>query len=257
MKISKNRTERGDLTSVLQPDGRHASVLMPQVDPASPFSKSLAVLNDALGSATQIMNGDTQRYQPTALADSNRHTAVSLLGKPVVALQSVGQDERRATADATARAMAVDPATPATAPARARMAAKFDAADMSGKAILINNGSYEDLAALHENGAVFELPTELRQIATDRYMALRHVTKTGLQANFLQQPDARNPLATGPDVDAATAAALTAVAGLKARSEDIDTIAAVLRNVVSVVAVACDLSTDQAYALLTTGKVAA
>jgi hypothetical protein len=170
-------------------------------------------------------------------------------------LQSAAQDETQSIITATAVASTVDPATPATAPLRARTLAKWDAADLAGKAAMIKDSPVEGLAALQEGGALDELPPDLRSIATNRYMVQRHIAKTGLQANYQKQPDANNPLASGPDSDAATAAAQKAVDGLNGRSDDVDTVANVLRNIVTVASLATDLPPDHAYQLLTTGKI--
>ena len=86
-------------------------------------------------------------------------------------------------------------------------------------------------------------------------MIQRHIAKTGLQATFQKQPDANNPLAIGPDVDAATAAAQGAVDTLKNRSIAADDLADVLRDIVAVASLATDLPTDRAYKLLAVGNV--
>jgi hypothetical protein len=257
MQAATQTTDRGDLVNVMHEDGRRASVLLPKLDQASALSKPMASLHVAAGMFAGVVNNANSQFLPAARAQQLRSAAVNVLSKPFIALQSAGQDETQAINTATARATTVDPATSATAPIRARTMAKWDAADLPGKAAMINNLPTEGLAALHESGALDELPPDLGQIATDRYMLQRHIAKTGLQANFQKQPDANNPLATGPDINAATAAAQNAVDALKGRSDVVDGAANVLRNIVAVTSVATDLPTDQAYKLLTTGNIPA
>jgi hypothetical protein len=193
-------------------------VLLPTLTQGTALLKSMANLHTATEMFAGVVNNANSQFLPAARAQQLRSAAVNVLSKPFIALQSAGQDETQAINAATARATTVDPATTVTAPIRARTLAKWDAADIPGKAAMITNLSMEGLAALHESGELDELPSDLRKIATDRYMIQRHIAKTGLQANFQKQPDANNPLATGPDVEAATAAAQKAVDALKGRS---------------------------------------
>jgi hypothetical protein len=254
MQAGKQTTDRGDLVNVQHEDGRRASVLLPTFEQGSPFSKPAANLHAATEMFASVVNNANSQFLPAARAEQLRSAAVNVLSKPFIALQSAGQDERQAIASATARATTVDPATPATAPIRARTLTKWDAADVSGKAAMINNLPIEGLAALHESGALDDVHPDLRNIATNNYMAQRHIAKVGLQAHFQKQPDANNPLATGPDVDAATAAAQDAIDTLKGRSSAVDDAANVLRNVVTVASLATDLPIDSTYKLLTTGN---
>ena len=214
-------------------------------------------MNVAAGAFAGVVNNANSQFLPAARAKHLQSAVVNVLSRPFTALQSGGQDEKQAINTATARATTVDPATPATAHVRARTLAKWDAADIPGKAAMINNLPIEGLAAIHESGALDEVPADLRKVASDRYMIQRHIAKTGMQADFQKQPDANNPLATGPDVDAATAAAQKAVDTLKDRSDVVDDAANVLRNIVTVASLATDLPIDHAYKLLTTGNITA
>jgi hypothetical protein len=198
-----------------------------------------------------VVNKANSQFLPAARAKNLQSAVVNVLKAPFTALQSAGQDEKQAINTATARATTVDPATPATAHVRARTLAKWDAADIPGKATMVANLPVEGVAALHESGALDEALPDLQKVATDRYMIERHIAKTGLQANFQKQPDANNPLATGPDVEAATSAAQSAVDTLKDRSNAVDDVENVLRNIVAIVAIATDLPIPDAYKLLT------
>jgi hypothetical protein len=204
-----------------------------------------------------VVNSANSQFLPAARAKHLQSAVVNVLSKPFTALQSGGQDEKRAIDTATANARTVDPATPANALIRARTLAAWDTADLSGKATMINHLPMEGLAALIESDALNELQIDLSKIATDRYMIMRHIAKAGLQATFQQRADANNPLATGPDVEAATACAQEALDAFNGRSELVNDVANVLRNMVIVAALATELPTDRAYQLLTTGNIAA
>jgi hypothetical protein len=257
MQASKQTTDRGDLLNILHEDGRRFSMLLPTFDQGSPLSKPAANLHVAVGVLPGIINKADSDLRPAARAQHLQSAVVNVLSKPFIALQSAGQGERQVINSAKALATTVDPATPATAPIRVRTMAKWDAANLSGKAAMINNLPVEGLAAIHESGAVDELPPDLRKIATDRYMIQRHIAKTGLQADFQKKADANNPLATGPDVDAATADAQKAVDGLNARSDVVENVADVLRNIVTAASLATDLPIDRVYKILASGNVAA
>lgn len=257
MQAGKQTTDRGDLVNVLHEDGRRASVLLPKFDRASPLSRPAANLHASTEMFAGVVNNANDQFLPVARGRQLRSAAVNVLSKPFVALQSAGQEEKQAIDTATMRAMTVDPATPATAPIRARTLSRWDAADVSTKAAMLNHLPVEGLAALHESGALDDVPSDLRTIACDRYMVQRHIVKTRLQANFQKLPDVNNPLATGPDVEAAAAAAQKALDALKDRLDAVDRVADLLRNVVAVASIATDLPVDRAYSLLVDSNAAA
>jgi hypothetical protein len=175
----------------------------------------------------------------------------NVLRKPFTEFQNVAIGEKQAIAKTTAVAMAVDAPTLSTSAIRAQANLLFNGADLAGQTALTQTFSLEQMAGIIESGAIDQLPTDLAQIAKDRYMVLRHIAVTGLQSQFQRQPTANDPTACGADVDAAMADAQQALDALKARGANVDAAANVLRDATVVVAVACDLSTDQAFALLT------
>lgn len=77
-----------------------------------------------------------------------------------------------------------------------------------------------------------------------------------IPSKLLSEPPSRACGRTNA-ADAATAAAQIAVDTLKGRLNDVDDAANVLRNVVTVTALATDLPIDSAYKLLTTGNITA
>jgi len=257
MQAATQTIDRGTLVNLLHEDGRRATALLPSFGEGSVFAKSVANMTVAAEMFSGIVVNANSQFLPAARDKQLQSAVVNVLSKPFAALVSAGQDETQAINRARAVATAVDPATPVTAPVRARTMVRWDAATGPDKAVMVNTAGYENLAGLIESGALDEIHPDLRKIAKDRYMVLRHVAKTGLQANFQQQPTSNNPIAIGPDVEAATQAAQNALDGLNDRLAAVDDIARFLRNIVIIVSIAIGLPTERAYQLLVTGKVPA
>ena len=81
--------------------------------------------------------------------------------------------------------------------------------------------------------------------------------KSGLQSDYQLQPTLENPLATGPDLQAAERAANEALGRLRKRSELTNDLTDTVRGLVSLVALMCEMDTGKAFTFLTTGKVPA
>ncbi|TFV35672.1 hypothetical protein E4K66_25475 [Bradyrhizobium frederickii] len=253
MQASQQNIEGGVLTNIAHEDGRHVSAIMPDFAPNSPLSKSMANLAAAQQNFAANINVANSQFLPEARATHLQAAARNVIAKPFAAAQAAAQDEARAINAAKARALTVDPATEATAPIRSRGLAQWDAAEtIADKAALVQKLPYEGLAALIQSGVLNETPDDIRKIALDRYMLERHISLTGLQANFQKQPTADDPIATGPDIEAATNAAQRALDTLNARSESIDDARTALQSTVTMVALATELNLDQAFSLIAT-----
>jgi hypothetical protein len=163
--------------------------------------------------------------------------------------------EGRAAAAAAANAAAVDPGNP---PLRAQTRDRFDGMDASGQATFAQRASLEELAAIKEAGRSYfaNTPDPVWQIIEDNYNIKRHIARSGLQADFQRRPDANDPVAYGPDEDAALNAARNSLDALRARTATVDAVRNTVQSIIDVVAVATDLSHDEAWKLLTTGKAA-
>lgn len=255
MKAGKIVNERGLVVNVMHEDGRTGTAFLPTIA-TGPLAKPMADITVAMDMFPANVNTADQRLKPDARAEHLQAAVVNVLSKPWRALQGAGQDETRILTSAKARLLTVDPETPANAHLRARTLKRWDAADITARARMINDLAYEGLAALIVSGALDDVPAELRGIAEDRYMVMRHIYLSGLQANFQKIPDFDSPLATGPDVEAATKAAELAFDDHKARLDDIDAVRRTLQNVVTIAAIVCDLKMDVAFNLLVTGKAA-
>ncbi|WP_456670432.1 hypothetical protein [Bradyrhizobium sp. USDA 3240] len=220
------------------------------------FETLIAALVTALALFGQNVSVAVAQFLPNVVSSHIRAAVVNVLSQAFKALQKAGIAEAVAVAKDWAMALTVDPATIATEAVRARATALMDGTDIAGKARLLQGFNEQQLAGTIEVGILDDLPLDIATMARERYVVLRHIRLAGLQADYALSPSADAPLATGPDPESAMAAAKASVARLKQRSVNIDTVATVLNNVVSVVAVSCECTRDQAYSLLTTGKIA-
>jgi hypothetical protein len=220
------------------------------------FETLIAALVTALALFGQNVRTAVGQFLPNVVSSHIRAAVINvLLSQAFKNLQKAGIAEAVAVAKAWATALTIDPATIATAAVRARATTLMDGTDIAGKASLLQNFNEQQLAGVMEVGMLDDLPQEIATAGRERYVVLRHVRLTGLQADYARTPSADFPLASGPDMDAAIMAAKASVAELKQRSKNIDMVSTVLNNVVSVVAIAGECHRDQAYSLLTTGKI--
>ncbi|CCV06709.1 hypothetical protein MESS2_350081 [Mesorhizobium metallidurans STM 2683] len=257
MKSSLARTDRATILSVGHEDGRNAVAALPSdlTAPESPVASQAARLTSAMGSFNDNIAGNAARFQPDARGTANREAAAKILAAPFQDLIGGGIAEGRAAAAAAANATAVDPGN---APLRAQTRDRFIAKDTAGQAAFAQRASLEELAALMEAGRSYfdATPDPVWQIVEDQYAIKRHIARSGLQADFQRRPDANNPMAFGADEAAAMDAARNSLDALRNRVTTVDAVRNTVQSIIDVVAVATDLSRDQAYWLLTTGKVA-
>jgi hypothetical protein len=245
-------TPRGPIQLVVEDaTGLRASVFNRQFPAGSPLAVKGNVLYVASGDYGLSLNTAASTLLPTVIASHARVAARNILRTPFMAFMAAGQAEGQKVAKATIEAMSVVPATLATRPIRDRAIKQWDAMDNAGKARAITEWPLEKLAALVEVSALETLDDSLATIARDRYMILRHIEKTGLSAGFAKKPNAQNPLVFGVDDDAAYAASETSLNRLKSDIADIENATAVLRDVTTMVALSCETTIDNAFAILT------
>lgn len=256
MRANKTTNTHGLVVNVSHEDGHRVAIAFVPIIPEGPFAKAIATMTVALDGFPDTINEADSRLKPEARANYLKSSVARLLSKPFLALQSDGQDETRNLAAAKVRLLSVDPETPASAPVRSRTLKQWDATDVAGKARIVSTVNYEGLQALIASGALEDVPADLRMIAENRAMAQRHIKMAGLQANYQMQPTADDPIATGPDVDAVMRAAEEQLGQFTKRQDDIDAVRKTLQNVITVAAIATDLTMDAAFNLLVTGKVA-
>ncbi|MGX5828705.1 hypothetical protein [Mesorhizobium sp. 43Arga] len=222
----------------------------------SPLASQATGVVTALKAFGENVAFSAAKYQPAARNDANRKAAADIMAKPFQAFTSAGIAEGRAAAAANATALGVDPGN---APLRAQTRDRFDAMDTAGQAAFAQRASVEELAALMEAGRSYfaNTPDPVWQMIEDQYSIKRHIARTGLQADFQRQPDPNDPVAFGADENAAMDASRKSLAALRARSGTVDAVRSTAQSIIDVVAVATDLTRDEAWKLLTTGKTAA
>jgi hypothetical protein len=244
---------RATITNIVDDQtGRRATAMVSNFPDGSPLSKAAALASVALGNFAGNVQVTVSQFRDEVVPQNLRVAAINGLSKPFVGLQSAAIAEQQAIDKAMAVASTVDPASsPGAQSIRDRAVRLFEGMDIAGRAGFLQDCSMEQLAGILETGAIDDVPADMAAVAKERWIVARHVQRTGLQAGYQRQPGANDPLASGPDVDAALAASRASLDVLKARGEDVVAAANTLRGVTTVVALATDLSVDQAFALLT------
>lgn len=257
MEMKQADTSRGTIFTLSHEDGRNVVVHIPSLEQGSALSKAVANLAARLGDMTGVVNNADTQFKATARAEQLRAGVANVVSKTFAATQIDGRKESQQIATARAIAMSVDPATSATGHIRQRALARWDACKTVGdKGSLIDGLSTEGLAALIETDAYRDVPAEMQKLITEKYILKRHIDRTGLQSDYPSQPDVSEPLRTGPNVDAAMAAARKAVSTLNTRADTVANVSDTLRATVDLVALCTDLPRDQAYNLLVSGNAA-
>lgn len=258
MEMKQANTGRGIAFTGSHEDGmRNVVVHAPSLDQGTPMSKAVANLTARLADFAAVVGVADAQYKANARADHLKAASVNVLSKAFTDAQGDGRKESQQIATARAVAMSVDPATPATAHIRQRALARWDACKTVGdKGSLIDGLSTEGLAALIETDAYRDVPAEMQKLITEKYILKRHIDRTGLQSDYPSQPDFTDPLRTGPNVDAAMAAARKAVNTLNTRADTVANVSNMLSATVDLVALCTDLPRNQAYNLLVSGNAA-
>jgi hypothetical protein len=230
--------------------GTRAAVFIQQFsDPA--MAKAAASLAVALDNFAGSVRVNASQFRDEVIPQNNRAAVINGgLRKAFMVFRDTTVAFQQVTAKATALAMTPVPTTIGNQMIRARAVKQFDAADIAGRATMIQNFTLERLSGLVEAGCLDQLADDLATVARDRFMILAHIARTGLAANFPRVPTPSDPIASGSDSDAAMAAAKASLDELKARAADVDAAAQVLRNVITAVALMCEISTDSAFVLL-------
>ncbi|MER9170405.1 hypothetical protein NKI12_24090 [Mesorhizobium australicum] len=257
MKSSLASTDRATILSVGHEDGRNAvaAVSSDLTASTSPVASQAARVVAAMGSYNEHVSANAARFQTEARNAANRKDAADIMASPVQGLIGAGIAEGRAAAAANANAAAVDPGN---APLRAQTRDRFVAMDAAGQAAFAQRASLEETSALMEAGRSYfaATPDPVWQMVEDRHILQRHIARTGLQADHQRKPDMGDPVAFGPDENAALAASKEALSNLRDRSATVDAVRSAVQSIIDVVAVATDLPRADAYALLTATKAA-
>ncbi|WP_354136540.1 hypothetical protein [Bradyrhizobium sp. LB11.1] len=246
------------MSSVVNTDtGARAGALFRDDFPPE-ISKPVAALLAAEEGFGGIMNNNAATLLPTVVDQHNRVAVVNTLRAPFGAVQAALIGYGQVTAKAQIEAMSVTPANASNQPIRNRAVLAFENAGLPDKARMLNEFSFQQLAGLVEAGCldnvpgtVNSLPDDVVSIGKDRYMLFNHAAKTGMAADHPLKPSADFPAQFGVDEAAVLADAQTGLNNLKARSRHFANGTQLLRDVITVVTVACNVNTNDAFALLT------
>lgn len=252
MKATLTTTDRATVLTVGHEDGRSATAAFASSLSAttSPLSSQAAGVVASLRTLTDQITGTDVRFRPDARTEALRDVAANM-APTVQAFMAAGQAEARTQAEAIVQQLGVEPGN---APLRAQVRDRFDAMDYAGQATFAQRASLEETSALLEAGRSYfaDTPDVIWQTLEDQHIVQRHLSRTGLQADFQRKPDLSDVLATGPDKDAAIAAARSSLEAFRARSGILDDARAALASVIDAVALACDLDRASTFKMLTT-----
>jgi hypothetical protein len=250
----KSITNHSDLEvevlQVLATDGRAAAAAIRRkhMSEGARFAVALSTLSVGLGLFAQEAASSSGRLQPQAYAEE----APKLVSRYVTpAFQGLRDDIQTAKRSGGERIARINE-PPAQLPFATEDRAAFRALDLAAKAAWIIAADRWQLAALIVAGRIRspELSDELWNEIIERHAILAHIERSGLQAGFQLQPTPADPAITGPDVQAAEAAAREAVARWRDDEQAVEDAENTLRSVIGAIAVATDMTVDDAFRLL-------
>lgn len=256
MKSTLANTDRVTVFTVNHEDGRSATAAIASSLSAStsPLASQAMRFVAAIGTLNEHIAMADNRFQPSARDEALRGVAAGIAAD-TQAFVKAGQAEARAISAAGAMARGYEAGN---APLRAQVRDKFTAMDVAGQAAFAQRASLEETSAIMEAGRSYfpGTPAPVWQLVEDRHIVQRHIAQTGMQADHQRQPDLNDPFAVGPDTEAVAEAARKSLNAFKDRSRVLDDAKAAFASVVDAVALAANLSREETYKLLTTGKIA-
>lgn len=129
----------------------------------------------------------------------------------------------------------------------------YDAASQSAQMEMATKKlDLEPMSGLVAAGALSTLPPDVAMIALDRFVALRYAAREGLSAKFPVRETGNNPVSIAVDTDAMMADATAYVAAMRQSARLVQEAIQICRDTITWLAVACECSTDEAFAMLTT-----
>lgn len=129
----------------------------------------------------------------------------------------------------------------------------YDAASQSAQMEMATEKfDLEQMSGLVAAGALSTLPPDVAALAMDRFVALRYAAREGLAAKFPARETANNPVSMAVDFGAMMDDANAFVAAMRQNAQLVQEAIQICRDTVTWLAVACECSTDEAFAMLTT-----
>lgn len=251
-----NDSGRGVVLTARTGNSSVSTALIPAISDGGPLSEMSTHLTAAAKAFISDVAGLDANFKGDELAARTRNAAVSRFATILNETQSRGRKNAQDVAVSKVGLQLPEPATVATAHIRAEGIRQFHAADQAGreKMVLSEDTPHEQLAGLIETGLLNGVSDRAREAALERFMITRLIATTGLQAKHELQPSFEFPLAHGPDRKAAREAAKAEIAKLNARSDAVESVGIMLRQLCGVLSSATGLSAQETYNLLVVGK---
>lgn len=227
-----------------------AFVPMETVAEGSPVAPSFATLANVLPTVADQINALNERLMPNARSEELRGVVTRTLTKLFQSASSATIAEATAIDASTALVMNYRSGDPALRPMTINRFANMKQAE---QAEFAQRASVEQTSALVAAGRDHfdRMDDTIWSLVERRHMLLAHIRISGLTADFQRKPSAADPIAHGPDIAAVERAAAEALQRHDARRDVVKAATASLRSIVAATALACDLSMDAAYKLLT------
>lgn len=259
MKANSNVTDRATLLTISGDDGTQQSAVafVPSETLAkdSPVASAFSSITAALPILSDQMNSACSRLMPDARADELCGIFERNLAKPFQAAQAKSIAEAAAIDAAETRLKAYRVGDPSL---NAMIVGRFAAMPLAAQGTWALTASLEETSALQAAGRDFfrsVTDDNIWQVVDRRHMMLAHISMTGLQADYMRQPTAVDPIAHGPDLLAVENAAAKALERHAARRNLVTAAEGSLRSMVAAVAFATGKTPDGAFDLLI-GKTA-
>ncbi|MEI9422023.1 hypothetical protein O7A70_12670 [Mesorhizobium sp. Cs1299R1N1] len=257
MQALLNRNPRALVLTINHEGGQIAPAVLPTSLTAStsPVAVQASRLAAALESIVEHVTMANNRFTPNARADHLREVAVRV-APDLRNLAVAGTAEARAIATANARIY--EPAPLTNAPLESEQRQKFASLTTAEQAMRIPNLNHFELSALSRGGRDLSNVRDdnLWNMVQHQLAITGHIERTGLQSDFQRKPDLSDPIAIGPNREAALAAAEKALEAHEARSTIVDDTRTAISSIVSTIAVMTDMTPAAAYDLVMDGKAA-
>jgi hypothetical protein len=193
------------------------------------------------------------RLLPEALTEHLKAALPAILRGPFNAFRKAIGDYHANTETVRSDLSTPAPETPVTRPVRDRAVRLYDEASAADQIKMATQYfGLEPLSGLVAADALSALPPDVATVAMDRFLALRFAARQGLAAKYPVKATATNPVALGIDNDAMMQEASDFVAAMRANARTVEQAINICRDVLVWLAVACQCSTDEAFAMLTT-----
>ncbi|OPY99995.1 hypothetical protein A5906_24530 [Bradyrhizobium sacchari] len=267
LQTSISDTGRGNILGLIDTrTDRRAHVFIPTA-----FAKDTALAGPAAAIYVAIAGGNVEitqasaRLLPEALTEHLKASLPAILRTPFNTFRKTIGDYYASSETVRVDLSTPAPETPITRPIRDRTVKLFDiaiGANVNSTAAvaevnlenLAKDMNLEQLSGLVAAGCLSSLPSAVAGVVMDRFMALRFAARQGLAAKYPVKASATNPVALSTDNDAMMQEANAFVTAMKANARTVEQAIQICRDVVTWLSLACQCSTDEAFALLTASK---